>query len=149
MLNKIRYLVVCLVIIFLVAGCSTKAVKNESKCQKVTDDKSDSFWRFSPSDTDFFMGALSCLDDSESGNDYQAAREQLEIIIQKYPRSKWRNSAQALISIIQNLSELKVNIATEKQNKAKLGKDIEALKTDIQRLKNLEIQLEIRGKKLK
>jgi hypothetical protein len=153
LLNKIRFLIVCLVISFFVAGCAAKAVKNESKCQKITADNSNSFFVFSLSDTDFFMGALNCLGDPESGNDYQAAREQLEIIVQKYPKSKWKNSAQSLIHIIQNLAELKANIAAEKQksasDKSKLNKEIEELKNDIQRLKNLEVQLEKREKSLK
>jgi hypothetical protein len=153
LLNKIRCLIVCLIILFFVAGCATKAVKNESNCQKITAENSKRFWGFSPSDTDIFMGALNCLGDPEGENHYQAAREQLEIIVQKYPKSKWKNSAQDLIQIIKNLAELKINIAAEKQksatDKAKLGKEIEELKSDIQRLKNLEIQLEKREKKLK
>ncbi len=107
------------------------------------------FLRFSPSDTDFFMGALSCLGDAESENDYQAAREQLEVIVQKYPKSKWKESAQALIRIIHNLGELKMNFAAEKKKSAADESKIEELKNDIQRLKNLEIQLDKREKKLK
>jgi len=153
LLNKIRFLIVCLVISFFVAGCAAKAIKNESKDQKITADNSKSFLIFSPSDTDIFMGALTCLKDPAKETDYQAAREQLEIIVQKYPKSKWKNSAQALIHIIQNMAELKVNVAAEKQksasDKSKLNKEIEELKTDIQRLKNLEIQLEKREKSLK
>jgi TolA-binding protein len=142
-----------LVISFFVAGCAAKAIKNESKCQKITADNAKSAFGFSPSDTDIFMGALNSLADPAKGNDYQTAREHLEIILQKYPKSKWKNSAQALIHIIQNMAELKVNIAAEKQksasDKSKLNKEIEELKTDIQRLKNLEIQLEKREKSLK
>jgi hypothetical protein len=153
LLNKIRCLIVCLVVSFFIAGCAAKAIKNESKCQKIMAENSKSVFGFSPSDTDIFMGALNCLEDPAKENDYQTAREQLEIIVQKYPKSKWKNSAQALIQIIQNLTELKVNIATEKQKntseKSKLNKEIEELKSDIQRLKNLEIQLEKREKRLK
>jgi hypothetical protein len=145
LLDKIRYHFVYLIILFFVASCSTKAVKNETKCQKITADSPKSFFIFAPSDTDYFMGALSCLTEPENENNYQAAREQLEIIIQKYPQSKWANSAEALIKIIKNTAELKVNIIDQ----TKLTKEIEQLKTDIQRLKNLEVELEKRDKKLK
>jgi hypothetical protein len=148
-MKKIRYLIVFPVILLLVAGCSTKAVKSESKCQKITADNSKSFLIFSPSDTDYFMGALSCMGEQESESNYAAAREQLEVIVQKYPKSKWRESAQALINIIQNMGELKVNLQKSTSDKLKLGKEIEELKTDIQRLKNLEVQLDKREKKLK
>jgi hypothetical protein len=137
------------VLIFFIPGCTTKAVKKEYKCQKIMAENSSNIFGFSPSDTDFFMGALSCLGDAESGNDYQAAKEQLEVIVQKYPKSKWTESSQALISILQNLAELKVNLQKSTTDKSKLGKEIEELKNDIQRLKNLEIQLEKREKNLK
>ncbi len=153
LLNQIRILSFYLIIVFFIAGCATKAVKNDSKCQKTAADNIGSFFQFSPSDTDIFIGALNCLEDSESVSDYSAAREQLKIIVEKYPRSKWKNNAQSLIYIIQNLTQLKANVAAENlKNSAdrfKLIKEIEALKTDIQRLKDLEIQLEIREKKLK
>lgn len=149
MLNKSRWIIVFPVILFFIAGCATKVVKNESKCRKITVENSKNFFAFSPSDTDFFMGALSCLGDPESENDYQAAREQLEVIVQKYPKSKWKESAQALIRIIHNLGELKMNFAAEKKKSAADESKIEELKNDIQRLKNLEIQLDKREKILK
>jgi hypothetical protein len=149
LLNKIRWIIVCVAVLFFIAGCTAKAVKNEYKCQKITAENYQSIFGFSPSDTDFFMGALSCLGDQEGVNDYQAAKEQLEVIVQKYPKSKWQESSQALLAIISNLAELKVNIAKSAADKSKMGKEIEELKSDIQRLKNLEIQLEKREKILK
>jgi hypothetical protein len=149
LLNKTRCVIVCLAFLFFITGCTTKAVKSEYKCQKITVENSSNIFGFSPSDTDFFMGALSCLGDTESVNNYQAAKEQLEVIVQKYPNSKWKESSQALISILQNMAELNVNLQRSATDKSKLGKEIEELKNDIQRLKNLEIQLEKREKNLK
>ena len=153
MLNKIRCLIACLILLFIMTGCAVKAVKNESKCQKIPDVKSKSFFRFSPSDTDIFMNALSCLEGPVKFDDYLAAKDQLEIFVQQYPRSKWKDGAHSLITIIQTMAELQANLATERQkdsaDKAMLNKEITELKTDLQRLKNLEIQLDKREKSLK
>jgi len=153
LLNNIRCLLLCFTCLLVITGCATKAIKNEAKCLKIDDISAQSFLGFYPSDTDIFMNALNCLGNQDKDENFQTAKEQLEELVQKYPKSKWKYSAQGLITIIRNLTELKASIATERQKneteKSNLNKEIMELKNDIQRLKNLEIQLDQREKKFK
>jgi PBP1b-binding outer membrane lipoprotein LpoB len=147
LLNKVKSLIICLIIAVFLAGCAGKAVKDESSGSKTTAKKG--FFTWSPSDTDLLGEALSCLNNKENAPDYSAAKEKLELLLQQYPKSKWAGGARGLIQSIDTILALQTKVTQAHADNAKIVKENEQLKNDIALLKKLEIQLEKREKMLK
>lgn len=132
----------------------------------------------STNDTDLFNSALSHLNAPVNGQasagDHANARSDLETLLKTYPKSKWRAAAEQLIVLIdegtsdrqlaekslaeknrlsQENEQLKrqVRMLNEKlqTETAGLTQENEQLKKDIETLKNLEIELEKRDRKLR
>lgn len=162
-----------IILAFLLASCSTRAVINDNG-QAGVQEKSKSIFTREPSDHELFEDALSCLRNNLNEPSDQEVKVKLENLLAKYPQSKWAESARALIDSLERISRLKMQLRQEKQksqsDQAKLTKEIEGLKenaekhsaeinrlqqeneqlkNDIQQLKNLEIQLEKREKTLR
>lgn len=113
--------------------------------------------------------AITQPNDTAAGNDLKA-RNLLNQLIQSYPDGKWRNTAEALILLmdLQAVCEEKVKgnrqlcerILSQKtkceesenqcrQETTRLLQENEQLKKDLQNLKNLEIELEQRNRNLR
>jgi len=145
---------------------------SKSVDQTESSHKSNGFFSTEPSDKDLFEEALSLLSSQEQEPQYNEAKVILEKLVQQFPKSKWVDSAKALIVSLNRISALEAQLNQEKQKYDKLtqemavlrdkGKQAEEkhlaeifrlqqendeLKKDIQQLKNLEIQLEKRTKK--
>ena len=133
---------------------------------------------FSTKDAELFQRALSRLNAPVNGqaaaDDYAKARTDLEALVNAYPKSRWRPAAEKIIALIDNatsqrqLAEKTVadknRLAQENEQlkrqvralneklqaeTAALSQENEQLKKDIQTLKNLEIELEKRDRKLR
>jgi hypothetical protein len=149
-------------------GCATKAIHNDINAPTKTPGKF--FTEESPVNTDLIRTALSRLNNTSGVQDYSAAKTDLELFVKKYPENKWTGCAQNLIQTIDGILILNNNVKLEKQSKEKihaekikLYKENEALRaeaakyhleneqlrSDIALLKQLEIQLDKRGKMLK
>ncbi len=141
-------------------------------------EKSSGIFSTEPSDRELFEEALSYLSNNKNEPNYNEAKARLENLVVQFPKSKWVAGAQALISSLDRISALQVQLRQENQKAqdehVKLTKEIEGLrdntrqieekysaeiirlqqeneqlKKDIQQLKNLEIQLEKREKMLR
>jgi len=159
---------------FVIAGCAHSPIIDKSNDRQSAARNGKSFFESRPSDADIINGALISLHKQEGEPDYNAAKARLAILIQDYPQSKWAESAQAVILIINNLLALQEKVKTQslaldkenaertKQSKdyqyseerdraeiSKLQQENEQLKKDIGLLKKLEIQLNRREKLLK
>ncbi len=174
MLKKCQGTIIFFIIAFFIAGCANRAVIDKSNSQKMAAERQKSVFELFPSDADIISEALTYLNNRQGEPDYNAVKAKLTIFLQGHPKSKWAESAQALILTINNLLDLQEkvkteSIALEKANaeKAKLKKDYkyseeryqtetaklqqenEQLKKDIALLKQLEIQMDKREKMLK
>jgi hypothetical protein len=173
-LKKHKGTIIIFIIAVFAAGCANSPVINKSNGQKMAAERQKSIFELSPSDADIISEALTYLNNREGEPGYNAAKAKLGIFIQEHPKSKWVESAQALILTINNLLDLQEKVKTESQalekanaEKAKLKKDYkyseeryqtdtvklqqenEQLKNDIELLKKLEIQMGKREKMLK
>ena len=163
MLKKAKRTIILFIIAAFFAGCAGTPVADKSKSGEIA-----------PSDSDIMQEALTYLNTPERVPDYNAAKANLELLLQKYPQSKLAESTQALILTINDLLVLQLQLKNEKHaldkanaEKAKLRKDYksseeryqveniklqqenEQLKNDIAVLKKLEIQMDKREKMLK
>jgi hypothetical protein len=174
-INKPIYL---MIIIFMLSGCSTKAVIGNENDQIRAKAKTSRIFNTEPSDKELFEDALSFLNHQEKEQNYHEAKTRLQKLIGQYPNSNWATSAQALVGTLDRIFALQAALKKEKvksqADHVKLVKEIdglrdnikqveekqsaetvklkqenEQLKQDIQQLKNLEIQLERREKKLR
>jgi outer membrane protein assembly factor BamD (BamD/ComL family) len=152
-----------------IIGCADKIVRNEVSAPPKTPGQV--FLTTPSSDADQVRDALSHLNSTVRGEqDYHSAKADLKSFVQKYPESKWRSCAQDLIQTMDTLLVLKNRVEMEKQlrervyaerlklfrdnevlqeESARYQQENERLKSDIALLKQLEIQLEKRGKMLK
>jgi hypothetical protein len=166
LLKTIKWSLFFLIIAVFVVGCAAKTVKEDTNDHKASMNKS----FFESSDTELIREALNLLSNKEEAPDYNAARTNLNLLMQKHPKSKWVNPAQGLSAAIDKLLILQAkikaeNLALDKANadktkllkenedlkgdNIKLQQENEKLKNDIALLKKLEIQLEKREKMLK
>jgi len=168
MWERYRNYLVC--ILFVLLGACASLPTPPEKPSPVFEK---SWFKRSPSDTDIFSKSMSYLGSREKAADYVKAREALDELLKKYPRSKWRSLSEILIRFIdgmekysvdmqllekakeENAKLLRENEQIKKDNKqlleetAKLVQENEQLKKDIQLLKSLEVQLEKREKMLR
>jgi hypothetical protein len=165
-----------MIVTIMLAGCSTKANMNG---RTGTVEKSSGIFSTEPSDRELFEEALSCLSNNKNEPNDKEAKARLENLVAQFPQSKWVAGAQALISSLDRISALQVQLRQENQKAqdehVKLTKEVEGLrgntrqiieekyaaeiirlrqeneqlKNDIQQLKNLELQLEKREKMLR
>jgi hypothetical protein len=104
---------------------------------------------FNPKDEELFLQGLSLLPEAAQKNDYDAARNSLQTLINTYKESKWRHAASAVLSLIGEieicrdkirLAETSVNkISADKQ---RAGQEIDQIKKEL-RLLNEKSQTEI------
>ena len=178
MLIHAKTMIYLMIVVVILAGCSTKAVIGNVNGQKSPVEKSSGIFSKESSDKELFEEALSYLSNKKKEPNYNEAKAKLENLLAQFPKSKWAAAAQALLSSLDRISALQVQIKQEKQKvqgeQVKLTKEIEGLrdsgkqiegkysaeivrlqqeneqlKKDIQQLKNLEIQLEKREKMLR
>lgn len=167
-----------MVLITLLWGCSGSLIKGAAGISNERLDAMENDLQKVPSDHELFEEALSYLSNNEKEPNYIEAKIKLEKLIAQYPKSNWMNGAQALISSIDKISDLQGKLKLERQktqaDQGKLAKEIEGLrennrqidekystemtrlqqeneqlKSDIQQLKKLEVQLEKREKMLR
>lgn len=171
MLKKAKWTFIVFIIAFFIAGCAGSPILDESNGAA---QKRKGIFALHPSDTDIIKEALKLLNRQEEKPDYNAAKARLAIFIDEYHKSKWAESAQALILTIDNLLALQEKVKaqslaldkeyaektklkrdyqfSEERNRAEISKlqqENEQLKKDIALLKKLEIQLDKREKMLK
>jgi hypothetical protein len=173
-----KILIYLMIAAVILAGCSTKAVIVSANGQKGPVEKSSGIFSKESADKELFEDALSYLSNKKKEPNYSEAKAKLENLVHQFPQSKWVAAAQALLSSLDRISALQVQLKQERQKvqgeQVKLTKEIdglrdngkqiegkysaeiirlqqenEQLKKDIQQLKNLEIQLEKREKKLR
>ena len=178
MLINFRTLIYFMIVTIMLAGCSTKAVVDNVNGRTGTVEKSSGIFSTEPSDRELFEEALSYLSNNKNEPNYNEAKARLENLVVQFPKSKWVAGAQALISSLHRISALQVQLSQENQKAqdehVKLTKEVEGLrdntrqieekysaeiirlqqeneqlKNDIQQLKNLELQLEKREKRLR
>lgn len=129
---------------------------------------------FSSADTINFTKGLAFLENQQNDPDYAKARAALAELLEKYPRSKWRDPAVSLIRLLDERTKLQGENFSDQAalNKAKgendqlkrdlravndrlqaetarLTQESEQLKKDLQLLKDLELQLDKRDRKLR
>jgi len=173
LLKKSKWLLVVFLAAFFIAGCAHDPNIDKSNDRQDALQKRGIF-ELPPSDTDIIREALLLLDKQEGEPDYNEAKVRLATLVQKHPKSKWIESAQALVLTIDQLLVLREKVKTqsaaldiEKAAKEKLIKDYksaeernraetsrlqqenEQLKNDLALLKKLEIQLNKREKLLR
>lgn len=175
-----RVLVLCLLV--LLGGACTPTA------QKIPDDKGHHPETASPhagetsffgaKDAELFQRALSRLNAPANGpvtaNDYAEARADFELLLNAYPKSKWRPAAEKIIILIDTAASRRQLVEKTAADKNRLAQENEQLKRqvralneklqtetaaltqendqlkkDIQTLKNLEIELEKRDRKLR
>ena len=175
MISHSKKLICLMIMIFTLAGCSTKAVIGNGGGSLDPTGSSMGIFSTEPSDKDLFEAALSHFSNSEKEPNYQEAKPVLDKLVAQFPKSRWTPAAQALLSGIDRITALQIQLKQEQQKtrdaQAKLQKELdvekgrveekysaemtrlqqenEQLKKDIQQLKTLELQLEKREKMLR
>ncbi len=166
-----KNIAVLLICILLIGACATDKAAVTKAPGEVTDKKQIAAER-PPTAEDLLAEAAAALiqpDSAGAGNDLKA-RSFLNQLLQSYPDSKWRNTAEALIMLmdLQAACEEKIKgdrklcerILSQKikceesenqcrQETSRLLQENEQLKKDLQNLKNLEIELEQRNRVLR
>lgn len=164
--------------VLLLVGCALADLKTEETKKKPEASASDSVFSKTPSDKDMYLIALSQILQQEKQPNYQEIRSGLMELIEKHPKSKWSESAQAIIALIDSITVLQADARDQKKKtqiqQAKLIKDNEGLRDQVklmeetclpelirlqqdnqqlrdnfQQLKKLEVQLEKREKMLR
>lgn len=127
-----------------------------------------------PADAVVFNDGVSWLGLSDKPADYAKAKETFAILTQNYPQSTWRQLAETFVHLIGAIQSLQAKGLSErgladklKQDNERLKKDLhslgskfqadrnsllqenEQLKKDMELLKQLEVQLDQRGKMLR
>lgn len=177
-MRYLKKLVLLILMLLVLAGCSAKAVRDDGQEPAVPVKKASSLFGSGPSDRDLFNEAMVFLSGSGREPDYGEAKIRLGTLVEQFPESKWADGARALSSALDRISALQAELKEQKmeahQVQAKLKKEIEGLKNstrqaddknsaelillqqeneqmknDIQQLKNLEIRLEKREKQLR
>jgi len=177
-LIHVKNLIYVMTFVLILAGCSTKSIISSTADRTDAKEKSNSIFIQEPSDQELFIEALSYLSNEQKEPNYNEAKFKLENLIDQHPRSKWVAASRALLTTLGRISTLQSQIKQEKQKNqgensklvkenellrdntrqiedkssaeiVRLQQENEQLKRDIQQLKNLEIQLERREKKLR
>ena len=168
----------CLVVVLLFFGCASADLKTEETKKKAVAIETEGFFSQTSSEKDMYLSALSQILQQEKQPNYQEIRSGLTDLIEKHPKSKWSESAQSIIALIDSLTALQADARDQKKKaqiqQAKLVKDNEGLrdqvklmedtclselirlqqenqqlKENLQQLKKLEVQLEKREKMLR
>jgi hypothetical protein len=71
----------------------------------------------------------------------------LQRLVKEYPRSPWAHLGQPLIELFDNLAEQRRQIAASKNQNQTLGKEIKELHQTIDRLKNLDLEMEKKSRR--
>ncbi|MBI4632369.1 MAG: hypothetical protein HY742_00535 [Deltaproteobacteria bacterium] len=177
-MHKPRFCTLCLFVLVLLGGaCSSiqRAPDGERHPPQTASSLPGEMSFFGPAeDTELFNSALSSLNEPAHVDDYASARADIETLLKAYPKSKWRSLSEKLILLIDNaashrrLAEKSLadknrlaqeNDQLKRQMRALheklqtetsgLAQENEQLRKDIQTLKNLEIELEKRDRKLR
>lgn len=178
MLIHVKSLIYLMIIVIMLMGCSSKAVRGNANEPISPAEKSSDIFSKEPSDKELFENALFYLSNNTKEPNYNEAKARLENLIRQFPQSKWVAATQALLYSLDRISALQNQVKQEKyrvqgehvkltkENEGlrintrqieekysaeiiRLQQENEQLKKDIQRLKNLEIQLEKREKMLR
>lgn len=172
-----RLIVVGLLVIFFGAcASSSKMAPGKESAQGIVGvpvEKAGLFGK-PPADAVMFNEGVSWLGLTDKPADYAKAKGIFAVLTQKYPQSKWRPPAEAFMHLIDAILSLQAkNLSSQdlaeklKQDQKQFKKDIQALsgkfeaeraglvqeneklKKDMELLKQLEVQLDQRGKMLR
>jgi hypothetical protein len=176
--DKLARLFVVSVLVLLFGACaSSPAVAPDKRTGKgitVVPVEKAGLFRKPSADTMMLNEGVSWLGLSDKPADYAKARETFAILTKNYPQSKWRPLAETFIYLIDAIASLKVKSLSAQelaeklqQDNERFKKDLQALgskfqaerdsllqeneklKKDIELLKQLEVQLDQRGKMLR
>lgn len=166
------------IIVGILAGCASSSALNKPHRQPDLAGMLEQEDTQEPTDTELMIEILSIINNNEKEPDYEEVRICLESFVAQYPKSEWVAPARALIVTLNKMTVLQAALISEKNRSevdhAKLSKELNAardgirkreeehssetarlqqendqLKKDIEQLKNLEIRLEKRGKRLR
>ncbi len=102
-------------------------------------------------DEALFRQALLCLDSGQGKNDIGQAQELLEKLIREYPRSTWKNHSASIIEFITTLNRriksLKGENLSLKEEKLSLAKENRELRLNIEKLKTLDVEQDMKVKR--
>ena len=171
MLKAANIIIILFLVAVFAAGCTTKIVQEGCTTASFPAPPAPQIIPEAPvADTQLLRTALSHLSNTAGTQDYSQAKHKLELFLIKYPESQWKIYVQNLIHTIEDIRILKNKTKLDKaalekahNEKTKLIKENEVLKAEIAKnrqeneqlknditlLKQLEIQLEKRGKMLK
>ncbi|MDD5712600.1 MAG: hypothetical protein PHY31_07580 [Smithellaceae bacterium] len=116
-----------------------------------------------PTDAELIYEGMLALGQDGQPPDYGRARKAFDAIIKDHPNSRWKKLAERLVGLLNDISDcrrladkLKAQQTDLAQENDQLKKDIrlqneklQAALTDIERLKNIEIELEKRDRLLR
>jgi hypothetical protein len=165
-------------IVAILGGCASSSALNKPHRQPALSDLSEQAQTQEPSDRELMNEILSIINNNEKEPDYEEVKICLQSFVAQYPQSEWVAPAQALMATLNKMTVLQTALISEKTRSevdhAKLSKELNALrdgirkreeehssetarlqqendqlKKDIEQLKNLEIRLEKRGKRLR
>lgn len=177
MLDIVKKMIYVIIPVIMLSGCSTKAVLGGSEPAGLAA-RSQQLFLKKPSDKVLFEEALSLIGNREKEENPRQAKIKLQTLLQQFPDSELAATAQALLTALNNITDLEAALKKEKLktqgDQVKLTKEMselksnvqqmeekystevsrlqqenEQLKKDIQQLKNLEINLEKREKMLR
>ncbi len=166
------------IIVGILAGCASSSALNQSHRQPDLSGLLEQEQTREPTDRELMNEILSIINNSEKEPDYEEVKICLESFVAQYPQSEWVAPARALMATLNKMTVLQATLISEKTRSevdhAKLSKELNALrdgirkreeehssetarlqqendqlKKDIEQLKNLEIRLEKRGKRLR
>ncbi|MFO7569582.1 MAG: hypothetical protein R6W75_07265 [Smithellaceae bacterium] len=167
-----------LMVVLLLFGCAGADLKNTETKGQIAPVLSNGMFNKAPTDKDLYLSALARLSVQGKEPNYTEARSMLNVLIEEHPGSKWVESAQAIIGLIDSLTamqaDMRVRTKKAQADQARQTRDIEGLKEQIkaaeagnlaeierlqqeneklndnlQQLKKLEVQLEKREKMLR
>ena len=165
-----------LVLLFVACATSSTVAPGEESAQGIAVVPGENARLFGkpPADAVMFNEGVSWLGLSDKPADYAKAKGTFAILTQKYPQSKWRPLAETFVHLIDVIQSLQAKGLSEqgladklKQDNERLKKDLQALsskfqadrnsllqeneqlKKDMELLKQLEVQLDQRGKMLR
>src|SRR5512145_1922960 len=105
-----------MIVAMILAGCSPKVITGGSTDHQLeAQDKSNSIFHRELSDQDLFDAALSDLSNDKKEPNYNEAKVRLENLVAQFPGSKWVAAARALITSLERMSALQVQLKRERQ----------------------------------
>ena len=147
---QLRFLFIILLVVAVSAcAASTPALKEEEPGKKTM--KEELLARLQPADEALLLNGLALLPEAQQKNDYSKVKDSLAALVSSHPDSKWKNSAKALLGLLEELEACRKKLSTEEDaleknliEKTRALQENEQLKKEI-RLLNEKFQTELTG----